>query len=353
MSRLAHLPVTFFAVVMGVAGLALAWQRAGTLLVGPGAAPAGAVVGPAAGPVVGTVGVGVGAAAFWLALVLFAVIAAAYLAKIVRHPAAVRAELRHPVRIAFVPTATIALLLLGTSGLGVAPGLATVLWWAGAVGQVVATLAVLSAWISLPTFTAGHLTPAWFIPVVGLVVVPLAGVQVAPPEVSWAAFSVGVLFWIALLPLVLGRLFVHPEPVPGQLLPTLAVLVAPPAVAALAWVRLHGGEVDQVARSLGAVAVFFTLLLVLQAGRLRRIGFFLSWWAYSFPLAALSVVVTVLAADADADAAVGAGRAGWAWAARAVLAVVTVLVVALAARTVRGVRRGEICVPEVTAARAG
>lgn len=331
MSRLAHLPVTFFAVVMGVAGLALAWQRAGGLLTaGPAASPPGAFV------------TGVGEGVFWLALALFIAIAAAYLVKAVRHPAAVRGELRHPVRIAFVPTATIALLLLGTSGLAVAPDLAAGLWWVGAVGQVVATLAVLSAWISLPTFTAGHLTPAWFIPVVGLVVVPLAGVEVAPPAISWAAFSVGVLFWLSLLPLVLGRLFVHPEPVPGQLMPTLAVLVAPPAVATIAWVRLHGGAVDQVARSLAAVAVFFALLLLLQAGRLRRIRFFLSWWAYSFPLAALSVAVTVLAADA------GAG-AGWAWVAWVVLGGVTLLVVLLAVRTARGMLRGEICVPEVAA----
>lgn len=82
-----------------------------------------------------------------------------------------------------------------------------------------------------------HVTPAWFIPVVGMVAAPLAGVTFGPIEVSWFFFSAGLVFWAALLPMVLTRLFIHDQPVPGQLLPTLAVLIAPPAVAFLSYLR--------------------------------------------------------------------------------------------------------------------
>ncbi len=314
--RLAHLPVTFFAVVMGLAGLSLAWRRA----VGLGAPEVVAL------------------ALFWIALAAEAVVATAYLAKIVRHRAAFRAEMQHPVRLAFVPTATIALLLLATAGREVVPGLATVLWWAGALGQIALTLLVLSAWIGRPTFTLGHVTPAWFIPVVGLVVVPLAGVHLGPLWLSWFAFSVGLFFWLALLPVVLSRLFVHDQPVPTPLLPTLAVLVAPPSVAFLAWAALHSGVVDTVGTMLLDVAVFFGLLFGALAARLRRLPFFLSWWAFAFPLAALSVALTAVAADQDVAALTIA-----AW---TLLAATTALTVLLGVRTAGAMAAGRICVPE-------
>lgn len=48
--------------------------------------------------------------------------------------------------------------------------------------------------------------PAWFIPVVGNIIVPLAGVRFAPAEVSWFFFSIGLVFWIVLLAIVMYRL---------------------------------------------------------------------------------------------------------------------------------------------------
>ncbi len=315
--RLAHLPVTFFAVVMGVAGLSLAWLRASALLGAP---------------------VAVGQVLFWLAAASYAAVLGAYAAKVVRHRDAVRRELHHPVRLAFVPTSTIALLLLATAGQEIVPGLARGLWWVGAVGQLALTLYVVSAWISRSTFGTQHVNPAWFIPVVGLMVVPLAGVRFGPLDLVSFFFSVGMLFWLGMLPMVLSRLFVHEHPMPHQLLPTLAVLIAPPAVGFLAWLKLHGGALDIPARMLFDVAVFFALLFVAQVGRLRRIPFFLSWWAYSFPLAALSVATTVMATEVG-----GAGLVAAAW---TLLVAVSGLVLMLLARTSAAVARGRICVPE-------
>lgn len=315
-SSLAHLPITFFATVMGLAGFSLAWRKAVAL---------------GAPELVSTV-------LFWAALAAGAAVTVAYVAKMVRFPDAVRAEMRHPVRLAFVPTSTIALLLLATAGREIVPGLATVLWWVGAVGQVFLTLFVLSAWIGRQTFTSNHVTPAWFIPVVGLVVVPLAGVHVGPLWLSRFAFWTGMLLWLALLPIVLQRLFVHDQPVPAPLLPTLAVLVAPPSVGFLAWAALNGGTIDAAGEALLDVAILFGLLFGSLALRLRRLPFFLSWWAFAFPLAALSTAVTAMA-DVQDVLALTAG----AW---VLLATISALVVVLTARTTAAMLAGRICVPE-------
>jgi tellurite resistance protein len=315
--RLSHFPVTFFATVMGLAGLSLAWLRAEPVLV-----PSWVV----------------GEMLFWVALAAGAAVLATYAAKVVRYPGAVLAEARHPVRLAFLPTSGIALVLLAAAGQDIAPALAEVLWWSGAAAQLVLTLFVLSSWVSRPTFVSGQVTPAWFIPVVGLVAVPLAGVRFAPLGISWFFFAAGALFWLALLPLVLGRLFVHEQPVPAKLLPTLAVLVAPPAVIMLAYVRLVPDAFSTPApQAMYDVAVFFALLLGTQVRTLARLPFFLSWWAYSFPLAALSVATTVMADE------YGGALEVVAW---VLLAGVTLLVVLLTARTAVEIVRRRICVPE-------
>ncbi len=316
--RLAHFPVTFFAVVMGLAGVSLAWSRSAAVLGVPEA---------------------VGQTLFWVALVVYAAVLVAYVSKAVWYPEAVRAEFAHPVRLAFVPTITISLLLLAAAAHGTASGLAGPLWWIGAIGQLVLTLYVLSAWIGRPVFGLQHVTPAWFIPVVGMVAVPLAGVEHASVEISWFFFSAGVVFWFALLPMVLTRLFVHDQPVPPRLVPTLAVLIAPPAVAMLAYLRLvPDGFAGSVPRFLYYTALFFGLLFAAQADRLRRLPFFLSWWAYSFPLAALSASTTVMA-----GAIGGTFFTAAAW---VLLVAVSTLVLVLAARTATDMLRRRICVPE-------
>jgi tellurite resistance protein len=314
-SRLEHLPVTFFAVLMGLFGLALALHAA-----------AGAYVwaeGPAR-------------AVLWFGLVCFVAIGAVYLAKAVRYPRAVAAEWHHPVKLAFFPTITISLLLMATAIHGYRPDLAEPLWMAGMVGQGVLTIAVISGWISHRAFEVGHLTPAWFIPAVGNVIVPLAGAPMGWTETSWLFFSAGMIFWLILLVLVFNRLIFH-APIPGRLFPTLVILIAPPAVAFVSYVRLTGG-VDPFARILLDSAYVFAALVLVQVPKLMKLPFALSWWALSFPLAALSVASFVYGLEMSSAVHLAIGLA--------VLVGLIVVVVGLLYRTALAIARGEICRPE-------
>lgn len=319
--RLAYLPVTLFASVMGIGGLALAWRRAARVWQLP--------TWPAHG-------------LFWLALAAFVAVAIAYAAKWIRHPAAARAELRHPIRMAFVPTITIALLILATAGQDLLPGPARVAWWAGAVGHLALTVAVLSAWFGRPDIGLTQATPAWFIPIVGNVITPLAAPELGSIDLAWFAFGVGLVFWIGLLPILLLRVLVHADPLPPKLLPTLAIFVAPPAVTGLSWQVLTGGSGDPsanpVAMILYAATIMFVLLVLAQAGRLRRLPFALPWWAYTFPSAA---------AAASAIAMAGT-RPGLVFdlVAALLLALATVLVAMVTVLTARAALQGRICLPE-------
>jgi tellurite resistance protein len=299
---------------MGTAGLAIAWHKAHALLGAPQL---------------------IGQALSWWALALFAAVVLIYAAKWAGHPAAVRAELGHPVKLNFFPATSISLLLLSVAFLADLPGMAYGFWVAGAALHLAFTLYVMSSWIHHTHYQIQHANPAWFIPVVGNVIVPVAGVSFAPAEISWFFFSIGIVFWLALFTIVLYRLFFH-EPLPARLTPMLFILIAPPAVGFLAYLKLTD-SLDAFAHILYYTALFLTLLLASNAARFFRLPFFLSAWAYSFPLAAITIATLAMTE-----------RIGGAFASLSLvlLGVLSIVLVLLTVRTLMAISRGEICQPE-------
>jgi len=313
--RLAHYPVTFFAIGMGMLGLTLALRSAEHSF---------------------QLTQGLSIWVLGLSVLMLSGVALGYLAKALRHPAEVRAEWKHPVRIAFFPAMSISLLLLATALVDPMPQVARVLWLVGTTAQGLLALAVIGAWIGHRAFQPGHLTPAWFIPAVGNVIVPLAGARLGYVELSWLFFSGGLVFWLVLLTLVMNRLMFH-DPLPGKMVPTLMILIAPPAVAFVSWLRL-AGEVGAFGHILLSLAYVFALVVVTQLGKFRNMPFALSWWALSFPLAALSIASFAYAeaAGSAAHRIIGAG----------VLALLVLVVAGLILRTAMAIRARQICLPE-------
>ena len=312
--RLKYFPVSFFAMVMGLSGLTLAWHK-GEKALGIGL------------PIAHALGL--------FTFALFVVLLAIYATKAIRYPQAVVGELNHPVMMAFFPTISISFLLMTMCLKPLWPGFAFILWVIGTVLHLVLSLHVVRSWIHHTKFQVGHLNPAWFIPAVGNVIVPLGGVGFGYIELSWFFFAVGISFWVILLVIVFNRMLFH-EPLPERLLPTMFILIAPPAVGFLSYLRLSG-EVDAFARVLYYLALFFTLLLVIEAPRFARLPFFLSWWAYSFPSAAVTTASFVMAAHT--------GSPFLQRLAVFLLVVLTLLILLLLVKTVQAVMAGRICVP--------
>lgn len=311
MSRLQHLPIGLFASVMGLAGLALVWRRAEAAAWLP---------------------VGSWWLAFALAAAAFVLLAVAAIVRAARFPAAARADWQHPVKLNFFAAISIALILFGTLLARPLPALALPLWGAGAVAHIALTLVALRRWLLTPNLPLAALNPAWFIPVVGNILVPLAGVEFGYVEPSWFYFSVGIFFWPILLALILYRLFFH-EPLPQRLQPTLFILLAPPAVGFLAYLRLTE-SFDAVARVLFYVMLLTLLLVLIKLPQLARLPFYPSSWAYSFPLAAATVATFEYAQRIGAPAA---------WLAASGLAVAaTVVIAALVVATLRAAASGAL-----------
>jgi tellurite resistance protein len=312
-SWLRHVPVPLFAVGMGVTGLGIAWRKAAQV---------------AGAPAI------VGEVVIVLAAVLFAAVGLLYAAKALRHPQAVAAEFRHPIRSNFFAALSISLLLLSVGALPLGAAVALPLWSLGAAVHLGLTLHLLGRWI-VHNHDIHHSSPAWFIPVVGNIVVPLAGVPLGQIEVSWFFFSVGVVFWIVLFTVIFYRVVFH-DALPVKFVPTLFILIAPPAVGYLSWTALSGGGPDPLGRILVHTALFLTLLLATLVRQFLRVPFAVSWWAYTFPLAAITV--------ATLDHAHRIASAGLAMVSWGLLGVTTVVVAVVLGRTAAA--RGTLFLPE-------
>ena len=271
-SKLQHFPIAFFAMIMGTTGLTLAWQKAAEVLQLPALVSQVMLI---------------------LVACLFLAVCLGYVLKILRFPEMSLKEFHHPIKISFFPAFSISLLLLSVATLQVSADLSLYLWAVGCVMHLGFTLHVITQWIHHPKFQIQHSTPAWFIPVVGNIIVPIAGVTHGFVELSWFFFSIGIVYWIVLKTLIFNRVLFH-DPLPEKLLPTLFILIAPPAVGFISYTKLNAGEIDGFARILFYSAMFLVLLLFTQLERFRRIPFFLSWWAYSFPLAASSIAIQTM-----------------------------------------------------------
>jgi tellurite resistance protein len=326
-SRLEHFPITFFATTMGLGGFMLALRAASSVL---GLSPL------------------FYKAALAVTALVFTLVVLGYGAKALRHPGAVRAEWHHPIRLSFFPTVSVSLLLLAIGLMTVSKPAALALWCLGAGLQGVLTISVVTNWIGTRSFQHGHLNPAWFIPAVGNVIVPVAGAPLGFVELSWLFFSAGMIFWVVLLTLVFNRLVFH-DPLPGRLQPTLVIMIAPPAVGFIAWLRLtaepampgavaaHAG-VDPFGHILLSLAYVFAALVAVQIPRILRLPFAMSFWALSFPLAALTIASFLYAETAHSAFHANLGAA--------LLLLLGGLIAGLVARTLLGMIRGEICQPE-------
>jgi tellurite resistance protein len=315
-SRLAYMPISLFGMVMGIAGFTIAMHKGESLL--------------SWSHLTSQIFTGI-------TFVLFSAFMLAYLAKLLRHPNEVRSEFNHVVRLSFFPAISISLILLSILALNFNHTLALWLWGIGTPLQLLFTLIILSNWIHHEKFQIHHSNPAWFIPIVGNILVPITGAALGFIQVSWFFFSVGLIFWIVLLTILMNRYFFH-APTPSKLMPTLFILIAPPAVGFISWHALHPGGLDDMGHILYNFALFITLMLFFQAKRFVTIPFGLPFWAFTFPIAAITIATLIMYHLS--------GQILYAYLAGFLFGFLALLIAYLLVKTIQSVMVREICVPE-------
>lgn len=268
---LQYMPIQLFAVIMGLSGFAIMFAKAYHILGVP---------------------YWVYTSVLFIDTVLFLIIFTAYMIKIVLYTQEVKKEFSHPIKSSFMAAISISFLLLSVAFYDYAPTLSILLWCIGTPLQLLITLVVIKYWIH-NDLKVVHSNPAWFIPIVGNVLVPIIGVDAAPLYISVFFFSLGMFFWIVLFTITMNRIIFHHQ-LAKKFIPTFFIFIAPPAVGFVSYLRITGGSIDIFSMFLYFIALFTLLLLLFMIKMYDTKEFFISWWAYTFPLASISIATLML-----------------------------------------------------------
>jgi tellurite resistance protein len=266
----------------------------------------------------------------WLGLLLFICLVPAYIAKVLRHPGAVRQEFTNPVQLGFCGALPVGMSLVAGGLAPYWPPAAHAVWWASfalmLAFQTWALIRILAGGIELAQVNAG-----WLIILVGGIVLPGPGLALGHDEASRFVFGISAVAAAVLVPILLYRAMAATA-LPEVLRPSWFILLVPPSLIYANGVALYPDAVFLEA-VYGFGVVLAVALLVYARGFLRW-TFGPPWWAFTFPL------------DAQAYAAVRYAQQHpepvWRLLAAAALAVAAFFVLVVLWRTLRSAlsRRG-------------
>jgi len=222
------IPVSYFGMVLGLAGLGNGWRTASSLWHLP------ALPGE---PIIATAG------AVWLALM------AAYAAKWLFARSQALAEFRHPIQCCFIGLVPVSTMLIALAAAPYTAKAASILFAAGAVAQFLFAIH-RSGTLWMGGREETDTTPAAYLPTVaGNFVTAMGAATLGFTTLATLFFGAGVFSWLALESVVFRRLMEAPT-MAVPLRPTLGIHFAPAAVACAAYLSITGGQADFFAQGL-------------------------------------------------------------------------------------------------------
>jgi tellurite resistance protein len=273
---LLHVPIGMYGAVMGLVGLGLSVRAAAPVF--PGAVRAPAYVSEP-----------------WVALgvLAFLVLVPLYLAKLVRHPDAVREEFTNPMQLGFCGALPVGMFLVGGGVGAYFIALGQVIWWAGFVLLLAFQVWALVRWLS-GSIDLARINAGWLIIMVGGIVAPGPGVSLGLTDASRIVFGISASAAPILMTLLFYRAIIG-APLPEQVRPSWLVLLVPPSLIYANGVALYPGSVFLETLFFFALALAAALLVVSRD--FLRWPFGPAWWAFTFPLDALAFAAARYAID--------------------------------------------------------
>ena len=315
LDRLKYFSISFLGICLGLIGFTLAWQKAEIIFNFP---------------------ILISNYLLYFTLFVIIVVLVSYLLKIIKYPNEVKKEFNHPIKLNFYPILAKLFLIASIIYLSINMFISKYLWWGGVIIQFTFSIIILSAWIRHEKFEISHLNASWFIPIVGCILIPIAGVKHFSPELSWFFFSIGFFWWFILTTLVFNRIIFH-NPIPDKLIPTMFILFAPPAIGFIALTKLLGG-LNVFGNMLYYFSAFLFILILFQAKMFIKLKFNLPWWAYSFPLDALTIATFLMYAES--------GLFFFRIASYAMFIFLNLIILILVIKTIVAIKNKELCIEE-------
>ncbi len=226
-------------------------------------------------------------------------------------------DLNHPVIANFYPTLPVGMLVLASNFMVIGKNFSVGVWFwmAGSALTIIFALLIPYIMFKGEHVTIDHINPAWFIPPVGLIVIPIAGSLVIGHfnglADDWVIFAnyfgwgAGFFLYLALLAVCMYRFILH-RPLPNVLAPTVWINLGPIGAGTVALYSLvsHSGFVAAPGPffvfgflfwGFGIWWVIMAIALTLHYVRRLKLPYAMSWWAFTFPLGAYVAASHVVA----------------------------------------------------------
>ncbi|WP_210725666.1 transporter [Arthrobacter silvisoli] len=299
-----RVPLNTLAIPLGLAGLAQVWTLGTSAL---GLPP------------------GIGQAFWLIAAISWVWTLAVHVHRGTRTDHSLSHQLRHFAQGPLAALLPIAAMLIGAGLYRTVPIAGTVLTFISMAAAAAFAAWILGFWMrgemSLESVHGGYFLP---ISAAGLV----GALTAAETGLDWLAvgsFAIGIFFWLVISVFFFLRLALRPA-MPAPLIPTLAIMIAPPAVAAAAWLRISGGQPNHLFEGLSAMTAFMVLIQIMLLPRYRALPFSLGFWSFTFPVASVAALGITWLRQLEPFA--------WQAITVAVLAAVTLLIVLIAAKSI-------------------
>ena len=192
-----------------------------------------------------------------------------------------REELKTPIPLSVLPTATMAIMLLCTYIATYVPNIALVIWCVALAAHILVMLIFCKKF--LIGFKLGSVFPSWFIVGVGIVAASVTAPVTGVVAIGQAVFYVGLVLYLALLPPVtlrMAKVKTFPEPARK----TIAIFTAPSSLLVVGYFNSFAGETRPLlVYALLAIATISYIYTLAMMPKLLKIKFYPTYAAFAFP----------------------------------------------------------------------
>lgn len=239
---------------------------------------------------------------------LFVVLLIPWILRWILFPEDATADLNHPVLANFYATIAIAMLVLAANFIVVLNNILVgqVFWFAGTFATIFFAVIVQYKMFQSEKPTLDHINPAWFIPPVGLIVIPIAGgllinefsgtMQEFVIFLNYFGWGAGFFIYLALLAICMYRFILH-KPLPNTIVPTLWITLGPIGAGIVSLIALIQNTAFITIKEpflvfcllfwgFGIWWLFLAISITLNYKKRDQLPYALSWWAFTFPLGA-------------------------------------------------------------------
>lgn len=191
-------------------------------------------------------------------------------------------ELKTPVPLSVLPTATMALMLLTAYIRPYLPTLALVLWYAAVIMQVGMMILFFKRFVM--GLTIANVFPSWFVTFVGIVTASVTAPAMGAIALGQVAFYVGFVLYFIALPLVVRRLTKPGQAFPQPALPTLAIFAAPMSLLIVGYFSSFQERNETLVYFMLAIALInYIYVTYKMLTTLLAVRFYPTYAAFTFP----------------------------------------------------------------------